>query len=240
MLHDFDKTLENLLLREGNLNPSEIDISFESPTGEWSSRLSRPTINLWCFDLRENLRLRPSTPTNVPGLAERQASVMNGNSRITVNNTTKRMDINYLVTAWARKPEDEHQLLWRALAVLKRFPHLDPDKCEGALRYQNFYIPLIVADMGITATSSINFVDLWSVLDNQMRLGFILSSTLELDLHMALDVPLVLEGIFRVGEAENPPDNKLTHLADEVRIKPKPGQTPEKKVLAKKGKGEGS
>jgi hypothetical protein len=56
MLHDFDKTLEKLLLQQGNL--SDIEISFEQPTREWSGRLNRPTLNCFCFDLRENLKLR--------------------------------------------------------------------------------------------------------------------------------------------------------------------------------------
>ena len=58
MLQDFDKTLENMLIEEGNFNKREIDITFEQPTSEWSARLNRPTLNLWCFDLRENVKLR--------------------------------------------------------------------------------------------------------------------------------------------------------------------------------------
>src|SRR5262245_57246637 len=136
MLHDLDKTLEKLIMKEGNIPSGEIDIGFDQPTGEWSSRLSRPTLNCWCFDLRENLKLR-SIDRNVERMP-------NGNTSVSTF-APRRIDAMYLITAWARKAEDEHQLLWRALATLKRFTTLDPKRCEGDLRYQTLPIPLLVA-----------------------------------------------------------------------------------------------
>lgn len=207
MLADFDKTLENILITEGNLNRNDIDIAFDPPTGEWSSRLSRPTLNCWCFDLRENLKLR---------IPDRTVTTNGNIARIGV--PIKRMDLTYLVTAWARKMEDEHQLLWRGLGALKRFPALEPEQCEGALRYQEHNIPLIVADMSIVQT---NLVDLWSVLENQMRLGFIVIATVELDIRYGFDVPLVLEGTFKVGESDEPETHTLIRPPEEIKIKPK-------------------
>lgn len=190
MLHDLDQTLEKLIYTEGKLNRSEIDIAFEQPNGEWSSRLSRPTLSLWCFDLRENIKLRTM---------DRQY-VRNGNTAKT-SFPARRMDLSYLVTAWARKIEDEHQLIWRALAALKRFTTLVPSECEGALRYQTRDIPLTVADMSENPT---NLVDLWSVLDNQMHLGFIVVATVELDTEIGFEGPLVLEAQIRVGTSSDP------------------------------------
>ena len=212
MLSDFDKTLENLLFSEGNLNRRDIDIAFDPPTGEWSARLNKPTLNCWCFDLRENLKLRIPDHT----------VARNGDSaRIAL--PVRRMDVTYLVTAWARKMEDEHQLLWRALGALKRFSALEPDQCEGALRYQEHSIPLIVADMSAIQT---NLVDLWSVLENQMRLGFTLMATVELDTRFGFDVPLVLEGTIRVGQVEHPDeDQSFIAEPDEIKIKPQSGKT---------------
>lgn len=188
MLHDFDKTLEKLIMKEGNIPNGEIDVQFDQPTGEWSSRLSRPTLNCWCFDIRENMKLRT---------VERSVERMNGNMARTTF-APRRIDLTYLVTAWTRKAEDEHQLLWRALVALKRFTVLDPVNCEGDLRYQTRPIPLTVADM---TNSSVNMVDLWSVLENQMRLGFMVTATVEMDVSVPFDTPLVLEATLRVGEA---------------------------------------
>lgn len=211
MLQDFDKTLEKLLIQHGNLSSSDIEIAFEQPTREWSGRLNRPTLNCFCFDLRENLKLRNM---------EMQTTV-NGNRGRTAY-APRRIDLSYLVTAWARKIEDEHQLLWRALGVLKRFTQLQPDDCEGALRYQNLPIPFLVADM---STSAINMVDLWSVMDNQMRLGFTVLATVELDTQTGFEAPLVLEAFVRVGEANRPSTRKFSRQPEELHIKPKPDDT---------------
>jgi hypothetical protein len=126
----------------------------------------------------------------------------------------RRINITYLVTAWARKVEDEHQLLWRALAALKATPKVAPEECEGFLRYQQHDIPLLVADMSDQPT---NLVDLWGVLDNQMRVGFTLIATVELDTEIGFEAPLVLEAAFKVGQSESPPDELLTALDVEIQ-----------------------
>lgn len=207
MLQDLDRTFEKLLIEQGKLNPRDIDISFEQPTGEWSARLSRPTLNCWCFDLRENLKLR-----NLERHMEK-----NGR-RAQTSLPPKRIDVTYLVTAWARKIEDEHQLLWRALSVLKQYLALPPERCEGNLRYQSVEIPLLVADM---SNSPVNVVDLWGVLDNQMRLGFLLVATVELDVELSIEAPLVLEATIRTGQSEKPVDRVIDDQSSEIKIAPK-------------------
>ena len=212
MLQDLDKTIEKIIVQYGNLSGSDIDISFEQPTREWSSRLSRPAINCFCYDMRENLKLRSMEMNTVrTGNRSRTAFV------------PRRIDLTYLVTAWARKIEDEHQLLWRALSALKRFTQLQPEECEGALRYQSLPIPFWVAD---TPGTQPNFVDLWSVLDNQMRLGFAVQATVELDLDKGFESSLVLEAFVRVGEANQPATRSLTGQPEILHIKPKPDDPP--------------
>lgn len=207
MLQDMDRTIEKLLTGQGKINPRDIDISFEQPTGEWSARLSRPTLDCWCFDLRENLKLRNM---------ERRIEQNGRHSKTGL--PARRIDLAYLVTAWARKIEDEHQLLWRALSVFKQFLALPPSMCEGNLRYQTTDIPLLVADM---SNGPVNLVDLWGVMDNQMRLGFVLVATVELDIELSIEAPLVLEATIRTGQAENPLDRVLTDQSSEIKIVPK-------------------
>lgn len=216
MLDDLDKTLEKLLIEEGKINKNEIDISFEQPTGEWSARLSRPTLNLWCFDLRENLKLRNMDMQRTD----------NGNWGRT-SLLPRRMDLVYLVTAWARKIEDEHRLLWRALGTLKRFPVLKPDVCEGLMRHQTRDIPMLVAD---PSNIQVNLTDLWSVMENQMRLGFTLQATVELDLEMGFDSPLVLESTFVIGQAPDPSKRELSVVDIELKRKGKEGHQSKKEA----------
>ncbi len=213
MLYDLNKTLEKLLVQQGNITPNQIDISFEQPNGQWAARLSRPTLNCWCFDLRENIKLRSMEMT----------TNRNGNRGQTTV-APRRIDLMYLITAWASKIEDEHQLLWRALAALKRTPSLEPRDCEGLLRYQIHDVPLLVAD---TSNTTINLVDLWGVLDNQMRLGFTLIATVDLDVELSIEAPLVLEATIRLGSSDDPARQALNEGGrEELKIKPKPGQKP--------------
>lgn len=197
MIQDLDKTIEKLLYDRGKLNRNEIDVSFEQPTGEWSARINRPTINCWCFDLRENVKLR-TMDMNVTNQS-------NGSARLSLR--PMRFDLMYLITAWARRIEDEHQLLWRALGGMVQVPRLSPDECEGVMREQPYDIPLTVANVTDRQPS---MTDIWSVLDNQMRLGFNLVVTVALDSGRGFDTPLVLERLITVGQSEEPEQRELT------------------------------
>ncbi len=197
MLHDLDRTIEKLLRDRGGLKESEIDISFEQPTSEWSGTISRPTINCWAFDLRENTKLR-----SMDMQVNRDVKKKMANLRM----VPMRVDVTYLITAWARKAEDEHQLLWRALGTLAHFMALAPETCEGALKEQPYELPLLVAQITEAAH---NMTDLWSVLDNEMKMGFTLATTLALDLQRVLEAPLVLEGRLRFGQSEDPTTKRI-------------------------------
>jgi hypothetical protein len=203
MIHDLDSTLERILYERGHLSRTEIEISFDLPNGDWSARLSRPTLNCWAYDIRENLKLRNAAMrvTQQNGIATRHLNY-------------RRYDLSYLITAWARKIEDQHQLLWRALSALSQIPILPISMCDGALRSQPHDIPVVLANM---QDSPVNIVDLWSVLENQMRLGFIFVATLALDPEYSYDIPLVLEQQVSVGQSSAPAEGKLDVKDIEIR-----------------------
>jgi hypothetical protein len=205
MIQDLDRTLEKMIFERSKLNKNEIDISFEMPNGEWSARLSRPTVNCWCYDLRENVKLRNMEMQN-----NRQGNI--GLKRL----PPRRFDLSYLITAWARRIEDQHQLLWRTLGGLLQVPYLAPDSCEGDLREQPYNLPFTIVNM---YEHPISMTDLWSVLDNQMRLGFSLVVTLALDPEIGFEIPLVLEKQVRVGQSTNPSDQVLSALDVELQQK---------------------
>jgi hypothetical protein len=226
MIQDLDKTLEKIFYERGKLNRNEIDVSFEQPTGEWSARINRPTLNCYAFDLRENIKLR--------SMDMAITAQQNGGARISLR--PMRFDVMYLVTAWARRIEDEHQLLWRALGGLVQVPKLDPADCEGALRDQMFDIPLTIANVTDRMPS---MTDIWSVLDNQMRLGFTLVATVALDSGRGFEAPLVLERLITFGQADEPQQHVITaedvtrHLKAEANAEEpdegKPGRTSTRK-----------
>lgn len=224
MLHDVDETLKELILKRGGLNPREIEVAFDQPTSEWAARLNRPTINCWCFDLRENVRLRrvdmrpafEARMRSLKGEAKQEVAV-NGVGENAEPKAASlavpplRMDLTYLVTAWAREVSDEHQLLWRALGAMTQTTSLAPEDCVGAMQEQPYTMPITVAQMEDSFNS---MVDLWSVLENQMRLGFTVRLTVALDPQRVLEAPFVLERSVKIGQASDPLSREIDAVDD--------------------------
>ena len=68
MLADLDETLRNLLRDELEKHGFEgVDIQFDAPSRDWSGQLSKPTVNLFLYDLREAESLRQSEWTPQTG-----------------------------------------------------------------------------------------------------------------------------------------------------------------------------
>jgi Pvc16 N-terminal domain/Carboxypeptidase regulatory-like domain len=125
MLADLDETLRNLLRDELERHGFEgVDIEFDAPSRDWSGQLSKPTVNLFLYDLREAEALRASewTPT--------QSSK---NGRRVETRPPMVMECSYAVTAWTQAVEDEHRLLSQVLAILFAYPQLPQDRLNGRL-----------------------------------------------------------------------------------------------------------
>ncbi len=179
MIDELDESLRELLTRDLPITANEIDIAFNQPTREWASRLSRPTLNLFMHDVRENNRLR----TQQPYLG---VSGSNGISA-TISPNPVRLDVHYMITAWANDPGDEHRLLGRTLMVLYRYHALPQEFLTGALLDQDFDILLKVAQYDQRDIRR----DIWSMLDNEMRPIVDLTVTLAIEPYAEWTVPLV-------------------------------------------------
>ncbi len=191
MIDELDEALRELLIRELPIKNHEVDIAFDQPKREWSARLSRPTINLYLHDLRENTRLRREQ--NPFDVERRPNAVVQARQPM-------RIDLHYLVTAWATAPEDEHRLLARTLMTLMRFPEFPGDLLTEGLQDQPIPIPLKVAQADTLDKPS----DLWSVLDNQQRPGIVLIATLAISPYPTLVKPLPSTAEVRSSLLDNP------------------------------------
>ena len=58
MIEDLDEALRKLLIREIPIRNGEVDVEFDQPSREWSAKISRPTLDLFLWDVRENQKLR--------------------------------------------------------------------------------------------------------------------------------------------------------------------------------------
>lgn len=156
MISDIDETIRQVLIKEGGFDTGEVDISFEMPTREWSGSISKPTLNCYLFDIRENLE-------------RRQYGLRTDSSQ--PKSTVRRrpptfFDLTYVITAWTRVVEDEHRLLWHVLGTLLRFSTLPPEHLQGGLSEADTPINIQTAQPNGVLT---NPNDFWSALDNQLR-----------------------------------------------------------------------
>lgn len=174
MISELDEALRQLLVDELPIRDGEIDIKFEQPNREWSARLSRPTLNLFLYDVRENVKLRQPSPQWI--VEQRTADT------VTQRRRPVRLDLNYAITAWAREPEDEHRLLARTLMVLFRNPYLPEDQLDGQ--------PSPVSILAAQNDAMMNPADFWSAMDNEIRPVISCTVTLALDPYQPVVAPI--------------------------------------------------
>jgi hypothetical protein len=137
MIDDLDRTVEELLKRE--LSPPLVElpnISFLAPDGEFASKVSLPAVDLFLYDIRENLELRTTE-----WITERL-----DNGTVTKKRAPVRVDCSYLITAWSgADPKssalDEHFLLSQVMKVLLRHSTLPEVLLFGSLRGQEPPLP---------------------------------------------------------------------------------------------------
>ncbi len=196
MIRDLSLTLRALFARNdvpGEL--SRVDISFDHPNDSFAP--SRSTLNLFLYDIREDLELRRSDPT----LVRRDDSAL-------LLPPPLRVVCAYVLTAWPVGGEEpalqEHRLLGQALALLRRFPVLPPELLQGELaREQDLPLGLTVAQ----APSGDDRSEFWTAVGNRLRPSITLRITLALPIAEPepLTAPLVKVHELLVGERSAPP-----------------------------------
>jgi hypothetical protein len=192
MIDELDEVLRQWLIRDLPIRNGEADIEFDQPKREWSARVSRPTLNLFLYDIRENQKLRQVQP--MWDLVENPDGTV-GHRRKPV-----RLDLHYMITAWATEPEDEHRLLSRALLALYRTAYVPDDLLPESLRRQ----PTPISFMAGQYDELRNATDIWNVLDNEMRPAIALIITLALDPYVPVVTPLVRTRELRIGPSPTP------------------------------------
>ena len=137
MFDEIDEALRRLLIEEIPIRNNEIEIAFDQPRREWSARLNRPTLNIFLHDVRENAQLRQSyTQRQQPHPDRRQTALQRPEARV---------DLHYMITAWASEPDDEHRLLARTLLAFLRHREMPESFLPASLRKQPRPVAVSVA-----------------------------------------------------------------------------------------------
>jgi len=197
MIEDLDEALRQLIIRELPIKNGEVDVKFEQPKRDWSARLSRPTLNLFLYDVRENVKLRATR--------EVWERVRTDGGAVTQRRRPVRVDLHYMITAWATDPQDEHRLLSRVLMVLFRCPELPVELLPKPLQEQPAPISMMTGQEGELQ----NPADLWSALDNEIRPAIPCVVTIALSPYLPIVGPLVRTREVRFGQSGQPRSEKL-------------------------------
>ena len=184
MIQDVDETLKELLVQKVPIDTALIDIRFEMPNRDWSAAVTKPTINLFLYDVRENHELRSSqrTLTRTGDTAvERRAAV--------------RVDLSYMITAWTTDVSDEHQLLGRVLTTLLQFPSFPPEVLKGAMQTQPAPLQAWIAQ----PERMPHPWEFWGHMDHGMKAGLNFVLTMSVEPHPPVEVQLATETVIHLN-----------------------------------------
>jgi hypothetical protein len=194
MFHDLSQTLKAILSQPKlPIELKATQISFERPDGKFTTQQN--TLNLFLYDIRENVELRDNTL-----LVEHHRT----EGKATIHHPSMRVDCTYLVTVWTGVGQEimalqEHQLLGQVLQVLSCYPTIPKSFLQGELQQQPIPLPLSVG----TGDRQKNSTEFWSALGIPPRAAFAVTITLCVDPWAALvappeEVKLVTERTFNL------------------------------------------
>ena len=156
MIHDLDASMRNLLERDV-INGSGVDLDFEAPTKEWAGKLSKPTVNCFLYDIREDLSRREVMFEEV---RDDQGKV------IERKQPPRQFRIAYLVTAWTKRPDDEHRLLSSVLGCFVQNERLPPEVLAGSL--EGSPRP-VITQVAIAIDEDRMYSNIWSALGGELK-----------------------------------------------------------------------
>ncbi len=154
MIADVDDALR-AMLRE-RISDQQVQIAFDAPTKDWAARRSAPTVDLYLYDIREDLARRLAglpTPRVGGRPDERQLP-------------PRLFRLSYLVTAWTARPEDEHRLLSSVLRCFLATDLIPAQRLGGELAGIDMPLQLTIA---VPPAQDRSVSDIWSALGGELK-----------------------------------------------------------------------
>ncbi|MCM2422380.1 DUF4255 domain-containing protein [Streptomyces sp. RKAG293] len=207
MIHEVDDILRGLLIR-GSFAGSDVEVTFDAPTRDWSARRNAPTVNAYLYDIREDTKRRQRGRM---ALRDERGIVLKEQQ------PPRWFRLSYLVTAWTKRPQDEHRMLSAVLHTLLPKEILPPEDLTGTLAGLGLSVPLTVAGLHTEARS---LADIWSALGGELKpsLDVVITAPFLASPDYRVGPP-VTEGLgVRVEGADGVPDDSPTrhHSAESV------------------------
>jgi hypothetical protein len=205
MIQDVDESLRALVKRDA-LNGSKADVAFDAPTKEWSSRRNTPTIDLYLYDIREDLEQRQVMWEDIRGDSRDPRLITERRP------PPRRFKLSYLVTAWTQRPEDEHRLLSALLGCFLRHPILPVDALSGTLLEARQPIMLNIA---LPPPQDRSLSDVWSALGGELKpsLDLVVIAPFEIKVAMPAGPPVLEEPRFGFAGPDGETEDAATPAA---------------------------
>jgi len=153
MITEVDDALR-ALVREA---VGDVEVAFDAPTKDWAARRNAPTVDVYLYDVREDVKRRSH------GLVDRRGA---DGTVVGRADPPRHFRLSYLVTAWTQRPEDEHRLLDRVLAALIGLDALPPEHVVGSLAEAGGPVPVTV---GMPPAEDRSVTDVWSSLGGELK-----------------------------------------------------------------------
>lgn len=196
MINELSQVLKNILDDPALPEPLQsAQIEFDHPTETYTPAGGLRTINLFLYDIRENVELRNNEP-----IVER----LNGQANIT--RAPIRVDCSYLVTAWPDGTGQamflqEHQLLSQVLQALLRFSTIPPAFLAGTgLVTQEPPLPIVTAQAGTLKSPS----EFWTAMGSRVRPSLSVIVTLSMQPFTPQTFAVAVTKQFGVAPIDNP------------------------------------
>ena len=156
MIHEVDESLR-LLMRQEALQGGDIDILFETPTKDWASRRNTPTIDVFLYDIREDIGRREE------GIVD----IRDAEGRVVDRRRPPRYyKLSYLVTAWTQRPEDEHRLLSACMSAFLKHGELPKELLVGSLEEMGLSVMVNIA---LPPPQDRSISDIWTALGGELK-----------------------------------------------------------------------
>ncbi|HEX5734715.1 MAG TPA: Pvc16 family protein [Blastocatellia bacterium] len=200
MIRDLSETLRAMLddpaLAASFPELAEAQIVFDRPTDQFKP--SGPTIDLFLYDVRENMELRSNEP-----LIERQ------NGQAVIHRPPMRVACSYLVTAWPSGVADvdlrEHRLLSQVLMAISSHSTIPAKYLKGSLVGQQPPLPMMLA----LADGLKNPSEFWTSLGNKLRPSLNLTVTISMQTRAPEIAEVVTASEIHFGERTSPGEQKI-------------------------------
>lgn len=202
MLELIDEGLEAFFRATVPLSATDVDVSFDAPDREWSAKLTRPTVNVFLWDIRRSVNSRSGVRTR-----EVDGQVMHQHALPIV-------ELRYVVTAWTSDLGDERGLLAGVIRALLVHGAIPREYLPSQLE------PLEIPKLAM-ARAGEDHMDVFKALEGQLKPGLNMVLTSEFDTGFAIPAGPPVEGIGtsigRIGNGNgDAPAEQRRRIAGEV------------------------